>query len=108
MSAPSRPWWIHRCPANSAAPAWPAQVEELRLSLRRDKDVGRLDVAVDDSLRVGGLERTRDLNSQVQNFIDAKRLAVNTLLQRLPVEVFHDDKRAAVVFTDVIDGADLR
>jgi hypothetical protein len=37
--------------------AWETEIPYLDLSLRRDKDVGRFDVTMDDSLRMSGIER---------------------------------------------------
>ena len=39
-----------------------AEIEHLRVAARRDEDVGRLDVAVDDALRVRGVQRVGNLD----------------------------------------------
>ena len=71
------------------------EVEDLRLAARRDEDVGRLDVAVDDPLRVRRVERIRDLRADVQH---ARRAASGrprcSVLQRLALEQLHDDEAA--------------
>ena len=57
---------------------------------------------------MGGIERIGNLNSQVEQEVDRQRLAVDTVLQRLPLEKLHREEGAAVVFANVVDRADIR
>ena len=49
----------------AAGPVGEAEVEDLRVAFRRDDDVRRLDVAVDDAVGVRVGERVRDLHGEV-------------------------------------------
>jgi len=51
-----------------------AEIEQLRLAALRDEDVCRLDVAMDDALRVRGVERVGDLTARVDDEVDRQRL----------------------------------
>ena len=46
-----------------------------------DKNVGRLDVAMDDAFRVRRIERVGNLNPQLQHLLERQRLAGNAVLQ---------------------------
>ena len=48
------------------------EIEHLHRSIRRDLDVGRLQIAMDDSLRVCDLEGRGDLPRDLQNFIEGE------------------------------------
>ena len=73
-----------------------------------DKDVGRLDVAMDDAFAVRGVERVGNFDGQVEQQLGVQRLARNAMLQGHAVEEFHRDKRLAVVIADFVNGADVR
>ena len=42
------------------------EIEDLGLDAGGHEDVGRLDVSVDDAVGVGGIQRVRNLNREVQ------------------------------------------
>ena len=73
----------------------------------RDKDVGGLDVAVNDPFCVGCFERVGDLDAQRQRRLNLQRLARNAVLQRHPLQEFHRNEALALVLTDFVDGADI-
>ena len=71
--------------------------EVLVLALQEEQ-VLRLDVAVDDALRVRGGERRRGLRGDPQDaLLGQLRLAREALGERLALEELHHDERAAVV-----------
>jgi hypothetical protein len=72
-----------------------------------DKYVCRLDVAVNNSLRVRRVQCVRDFNSQVQHLLQRQRLAGNALLERLAVEKLHRNERLAVFLADIVNRADV-
>ena len=72
-----------------------------------DKYVCGLDVAVDDSFSVRRVQCVRNLNPQLQYLLKRERFARNAMLQRLPVEKFHHNKRLTVVLADFMDGTNI-
>jgi hypothetical protein len=85
-----------------------AQGENLGVPAFGDKNVGGLDVAMDDAFRVRGLERVGDLNREGENGLGFERTVADLVLQRGAFQVLHSDKRFAVVFANVVNGADVR
>jgi hypothetical protein len=73
-----------------------------------DKDVRRFDVSVDNTSRVGGVERVCDLNPQRQYLLDFHRLTAYSVLQRQPFEILHRDERLIALLTDFVNRADVR
>jgi len=64
--------------------------------LARDEDVRRLQVPVDDAVRVRMRHGPQDGHEETQPPADVQPLEVAVLRQRLSVDVFHDEVRAAV------------
>jgi hypothetical protein len=58
-----------------------------------DKNIGGLDVALDDPLGVSGVESVGDLNAQTQNGFDLRGFPAS--LRACPFKQFHRDERAA-------------
>ena len=71
------------------------------------KYVRRLDVSVDDAFPVRRVESLRNLDGQIQNGFDFYWSTADTVLQCLPVNEFHHDESLPVLFTDVMNGADV-
>ena len=63
---------------------------------------------MNDAFRVRGVESVRNLDGNVQSFLERNRLAGDALLQRLAFEQLHGDHRLAVVLGDFVNGADVR
>ena len=85
-----------------------SEIQHLGLVAVGDKNVGRLDVAVNDALGVRRLERVRDLDGQLDKHIHLQGVLADALLESLPLQQFHGDEIAAVGLPDLIDGADVR
>src|SRR5271155_187705 len=84
-----------------------SEIENLRVPALRDKNIGRLDVAMNDALGVSGVERIGDVNGQRNGCFDLYRPTVNAMLQGQPVQKLHGDERASAVFGNFIDGANV-
>ena len=52
-------------------------------------------------------QRVRHLHRDVQQVVKIQSLAMDSLLQALAFELFHDDEGVPVVVLDVVDGADV-
>ena len=57
--------------------------------------------------RVRHLECVRDLYREVQEVFEADGLALDALLQGCAFQALHDDEQPFLVFTDVVNGADV-
>jgi hypothetical protein len=71
-------------------------------------DVGRLQVAMDDSLLVRGHERLADLARNGECDGDRKRSTVEPIGQRRSLDQLEDQGSDAVRFFQAVDGADVR
>ncbi len=99
---------LARCGAPVSDELGEAEVQDLRLPAIGHEDVGRLDVAMDDVLRVRGIERVRNLDPQLDELLGSERPPGDAMLQRLPFEELHHDKGLTRVLVDVVDRADVR
>src|ERR1022692_4893884 len=83
------------------------EVENLGVPALGDKNIGRLDVAMNDPLGVRGVERVGNLNGEREDQLSFHRSAGNPMLQRLPVQKLHGDVRLLATLADVVNGADV-
>ena len=74
---------------------------------RCKKDIGRLDVPVDDSLRVGGIQCIRHFDPNSQQLCEFQRAACDGVLQRLSFQKFHDDEALALMLVNLVNRADV-
>ena len=77
------------------------------MSALGDKNIGRLDVAVDDPFGVRGIERVGNLNRQSEKNVGLDGSAGDAMLQRYPVEKLHNQEGMTILLPDLIDGADI-
>src|ERR1700674_2950816 len=71
------------------------------------KNVGWLDVAVDNAFGVSRIQRVRNLDGERQNQLGFHRSASNTVLQRQPVQKLHGDVGLVAILGDVVNRADV-
>jgi hypothetical protein len=83
------------------------EVENLGMAALGYKDVGRLDVAVDDPLGVCGVQRIGNLDGERQDQSGFQRTPRDALLQRHPVQKLHGDEGLTILLPDLVDGADV-
>ena len=70
---------------------------------------------MDDALLMSSLQSLRDLDGEVQHFIEGEGLGVGGVLlqncqpvaQSAPVQQLHHDEGPALMFTEFINGADV-
>ena len=85
-----------------------SKVEDLR-PVAGEKNVCRLDIAVDDARRVCRIERAGQSGGDFDEFAVVQRSARQPLLQRFAVQQFHHQERNALGgHADVVDRADIR
>ena len=78
------------------------------MSALGDKDIGRLDVPVDDASSVSGVECVGDVNRQTEQNIGVDGFSGDAILQRHPVQKLHGDERFPILFTNIKDHANIR
>ena len=83
-----------------------AEVEQLR-SRRGQHDVARLEIAMDDVRAVRMGECARDLHAEPEDVGRRQHAARQPIVQRLTLEILHDDERLAVVVANVVQRADV-
>src|SRR6267142_5524263 len=71
------------------------------------KNIGRLDVAVDDSLRVGCIQGISDLDADRQQGVEFHGTARDMALQCCAVQKLHGDERLPMPVVDFIDRTDV-
>ena len=84
------------------------KVEDLGLTARVDEDVGRLQIAMNDSFRVRRFECVGDLSGEIEQHIDVERARANLVGQRFAFEQLHHDEVLRLVLFDREDRADVR
>ena len=84
-----------------------AEVENLDVTAFGNKDIRRLDVAVDDSLFVGGIECIGDLNRQREQEINLDGFSGDAIFESHPVKKFHDDEPLPVMLGNPMNRANV-
>src|SRR5579863_2652630 len=88
------------------------EIEDLDLASVRNKDVGWLDVAMDDALRVCCFESGDNLKRHIEDLVRRQLLllarAFNLFLQGLALEQLHHNKWLPFVFSEFVDRTDIR
>ena len=74
-----------------------SEIQELGLSLGGHEDVGRFHVAVDHQVLVGDLNRGANLAKELQPFRYRQLLLVAVLVDRLSLDVLHDQEQPSVL-----------
>src|ERR1700693_3741912 len=83
-----------------------SKIENLDVSALGDEDVGGLDVAVNNSLGMRGIEGIGNLDGERENQLDFHRSACNTVLQSHAIQKLHRDEQMAIVLAYFVDRAD--
>ena len=95
-------------PSDVARQLGQPEIKDLRVLCPCEEQIARLDVAVNDACRVGGLQTIDDFQRQRNEVPLIERAALQTLPQRFAFQILHDDERSTVVVAEVVDGADVR
>jgi hypothetical protein len=72
-----------------------------------DEEVGGLNVAVHNTLGMGGIESVGNLSSDLEQLFKLQGLTGYQMFERLSVEKFHGDKCLSMLIVDFVDGADV-
>jgi hypothetical protein len=85
-----------------------AEIEHLGVAAFRQEDVPRLDVAVNNALRVCRIEGVGNFNPDVQQSLHVHWTARDEVFQCLSIEELHGDEGPAPVLTNIVDCANIR
>ncbi len=84
-----------------------AKIENLGVAALGHKDVRGFDVAMDDAFGMSRVKGVGHFDGNVQNALQLHRASDNVVLQRHAIKVFHGDERFGIVFTDIVNRADV-
>src|SRR5215471_8551012 len=73
-----------------------SKIENLGLTTRRDQNIGRLDVAMQNALAVGGVQGVGNLDRQVEQLLYIETVPAEVLVQGLAIDELHGDKGFAL------------
>jgi hypothetical protein len=83
------------------------EVEDLDVAAVGQKDVGRLDIAVQDAIDVRVLQRIRDLSAEVEQQGERQRVSRQLGVERLALEQLHGQEELSILLVKTVDGADI-
>ena len=84
-----------------------AKIEDFGGAALGDEEVGGLDVAVDDTFGVRGVESVGNFDGKCKERVEFHGAAGNAMLERGALQKFHGDEGLAVFLADIVDGADV-
>src|ERR1700758_2327634 len=74
---------------------------------RGHEDICGFDVAMNNALSMGSIERVGDLDGKGKNRVRLQRMIADAMLQRHAIKKLHRNERVAIFFADVMDSADV-
>ena len=83
-----------------------AEIQNLRMAPLGDENVCRLDVPMNNTFGVSGIQRVCDLNSPFQQVHRLQRFSTNPIPKGVAFQQLHHDERATVVLTNIVNRAD--
>src|SRR5208282_2016944 len=84
-----------------------AEVEDFGVATLRDKNVGRLNITMNDSFGMRGIECAGDVDSKREQNLQIHGTAGNAVLQRRALQKLHRNERMPVLLANVMDRADV-
>ena len=83
------------------------EIKHLCLPPLGQKDIGRLEIPVDDSGFVGSFERVGDLERYLQDLRTRERLARDHVLESVPLQQLHHDEGLALELINFVNRANV-
>ena len=84
-----------------------AKIQELDPQLRQHR-IGGFQISVDDFCAMCLVQPVRDLNAVLQSLVEWERAFLQSLRERLSLDVLHDDEIDTVLLADIVERADVR
>src|SRR6202000_2509005 len=78
------------------------EIQDFGVATRGDKNVRRLDVAVDYAGGMGGIERVGNCDADFEEAVEFEEIRGDNVLERGAIEKFHGDESAAPVIADIV------
>src|SRR6266702_4552193 len=82
-----------------------SEIEDFDLAASRNEDVRGLDVAMDNSFGMGGIESVSNLDAETQKGFQAERVSGDAMLEGFAIEEPIEDERLALGLPAVVYGA---
>jgi hypothetical protein len=83
------------------------EVENLGVPAFGNKNIRRLDVAMNDPFRMRRVERVGDFNRQEDDGFVLQRFSRDEMFQRGAIQKLHGNERLLTVLADLVDGANI-
>ena len=84
-----------------------AEIENFRMAALGDKNICRIDIAMNDAVGVSGVEGVGNSIASRQQSFCVHRPARDAMLQRQPFQKLHGDEGLAVLLADVVDRTNI-
>src|SRR5882724_8823854 len=98
---------LFRNPAGTRNQFGQAEIQNLGLSTPGDENIGRLEIAMDDSTLMGSVEGVGNLDGDVKDLSARQRLARDDVFESLAFQEFHRNEGMPFGFVNFINGADV-
>src|SRR5271167_2661183 len=83
------------------------KIQYLGVTTLRDKNIGGLDISVNDPLHVSSVQRVGYFNRQRQYQLGLQRTPCDAMLQRHSVQKLHGDEGLSALIINLVNGADV-
>ena len=83
------------------------EIENFGMAAFGDENISGLDVAVNDSLPVSGVERVGDFYGDRKELFGVQRTAIDLMLESDAIQKFHRDEALLTIFSDFINSANV-
>ena len=83
-----------------------AEIEDLGAAVVAEKDIARLQIAMDHAGPVSRIQGFANLQGELEGFADGKSAGRNGIVQSLAGEILHHQARLAATLHHVVDGDD--
>ncbi len=85
-----------------------SEIQNLGVAALGDENVCRIDIAMNDAMRVRGVQRVGNLDSEPEQKVNFQRTPRNAVHQGHAVQKFHGDEGFAVQLTNVVNRTNIR
>ena len=101
----------HACRFHYLASHWQhlrqSEIQNLCVPALGDEDIGRLDVTVDDALRMCGIHGIGNFDSERQHHLDVQWFAGDPVLQCHAIQKLHGNESLTIFLTDIVNRANI-